>query len=436
MKLYLPSTNIKIVLITLLALLGIGSVVYNQYLVRQILEQEKIAVELWAKALEFSSLPVHQQSSTKLLGAIRQLNQIEAVPDSVIKMLQEAEATRTSVDFVTDEIILKNARINKVPALVLTEEDEIAGQTPGLNPEKITPEFIEDFKTINPPIEIRFGDQNKMITQYVYYGESDTVRLLRIFPFLQILLLGLLLGIGYTTYRSITRSEQSNLWVGMAKEAAHQLGTPISSLFGWIQLLKDQFSEEKEVTQIAREIENDVERLQRVAERFGKIGSAPELQPTSIKPILEQIVNYMERRLPRIGKKVEVRRDLKADSIISINPELFQWAIENMVKNSMDAIRNESEEAFVSIKSREKDQQLIIDIEDSGSGISAASQNDIFKPGYSTKKRGWGLGLSLTRRIIEDYHRGQVFVLRSEVNKGTTMRIILDLHSDERKTKS
>ena len=152
MKLYLPSTNIKIVLITLLALLGIGSVIYNQYLVRQVLEQEKIAVELWAKALEFSSLPVHQQSSTKLLSALRLLNENEAVPDSVIKMIQEAEATRTSVDFVTDEIILKNARINKVPALVLTEDDEIAGQTPGLEPDKITPTFIEDFKTINPPI--------------------------------------------------------------------------------------------------------------------------------------------------------------------------------------------------------------------------------------------------------------------------------------------
>jgi signal transduction histidine kinase len=431
MRLYLPSTNIKIILITLLVLLGAGSVIYNQYLVRQLLEQEKIAVELWAKALEFSSLPVHQQSSTKLMGAIRLLNQNDAVPDSVIKMIQEGEATRTSVDFVTDEIILKNARINKVPALVLTENDEVAGQTPGLDPEEITPEYIQDLKAINPPIEIRFGDENRMITQYVYYGESDTVRLLRIFPFLQIVLLGLLLGIGYTTYRSITRSEQSNLWVGMAKEAAHQLGTPISSLFGWIQLMKDQFSDNKEATKIAREIENDVERLQRVAERFGKIGSEPELQPTSIKPILEQIVNYMERRLPRIGKKVEVRRNLKADSVININPELFQWAIENMVKNSMDAIRNESVEAYVSISSWEKDRQLIIDIEDSGSGITASKQNDIFKPGYSTKKRGWGLGLSLTRRIIEDYHKGQVFVLRSEANKGTTMRIVLNLYEEQ-----
>ncbi len=431
MELFARSTNIKIVLIALLATLGFGSVLYNQYLVKEVLEQEKQSVELWAKALEYSSLPVHQQNSTKLLSAIDLLEGLEAVPDSVIRLIQEAEASQTSVDFVTDEIILKNARINKVPALVLTENDEVAGQTPGINPEDITDEFIQEFKSINPPIEISFGDENRMITQYVYYGESDTVQLLRLFPFIQILLLGLLLGIGYTTYRSITRSEQSNLWVGMAKEAAHQLGTPISSLFGWIQLLRDDYVKDENASRIAKEIESDVERLQRVAERFGKIGSEPELHPTNIKPILDQIVNYMERRLPRIGKKVEVKRNLSAESIININPELFQWAIENIVKNSMDAIKDESDEAYVSITSTQVDDQLIIDIEDSGSGIPPSKQNDIFKPGYSTKKRGWGLGLSLTKRIIEEYHQGKVMVLKSAPNEGTTMRISLKVTSPQ-----
>lgn len=408
----------------LLGLLGIGSVIYNQYLVSEVLEQERKSIALWARGIEFTSQTEEQEATGKLLDAIAVLRDIDAVPDSVVRMIRDAENVKHSSDFVSKELIIDTLNTVQVPAIILDEDDNLVGWK-ALDPVNIDDDLIRDFKTLNDPIEISINDGE--IIQYVYYGESDTVLLLRFFPYLQNLLLALLLGIGYTTYKSIIRSEQSNLWVGMAKEAAHQLGTPISSLFGWVQLLKDEYRYEESASNIAKEIENDIERLQRVAERFGKIGSEPELEPAKIQPMLEQVVNYMERRLPRIGKKVEVRRSLNATSIVNLNSELFQWAIENMVKNSMDAIKDESQEAYVSISSWEEEGKVLIDVEDSGSGIPLANVKNVFKPGFSTKKRGWGLGLSLTKRIIEEYHNGHILILRSELNEGTTMRITLDV---------
>lgn len=211
----------------------------------------------------------------------------------------------------------------------------------------------------------------------------------------------------------------------MAKEAAHQLGTPISSLFGWIELFKDDYEKDENANKLIKEIENDVLRLKGVAERFGKIGSAPELVPMEIEPILDDVTGYLERRLPQFGKAVDVQKSLKATGKVAINPELFQWAVENLVKNAMDAIKKSSTTAAIGIYSTENDEAVIIDITDTGSGIDSKNTKNVFRPGFSTKKRGWGLGLSLTKRIIEDYHNGRVFVEQSEIGKGTTMRIIL-----------
>jgi signal transduction histidine kinase len=213
----------------------------------------------------------------------------------------------------------------------------------------------------------------------------------------------------------------------MTKEAAHQLGTPLSSLYGWIQLLKETNSEDDETLSIVYEIENDVDRIKNVTERFNKIGSEPELKSVRIDPIVEQVVDYMVRRLPQLGKKVDVRKSIQTDAKVRLNPELFQWAIENLIKNSMDAIKVKENHSFISISVFENGSSLIIDVEDSGAGIDKKYLNEIFKPGYSTKKRGWGLGLSLTRRIIEDYHDGKIFVLQTEKDKGTTIRISLPL---------
>jgi signal transduction histidine kinase len=433
MKLFVRSNKIKLVLVFLLIFLGIGSVVYNQYLVSKILEQERASVELWTRGIEFNSQPVNEQATTMLLQAISILRGIEEVPDSVITLIEEADATRSSNDFVSNEIILQDRF--RIPTILIDSSDVILASrnidSLRLETPESRQELVRELKSLNTPVNFVYGDEKRQITQFVYYGESPTVQMLRYFPYIQILLLGLLLGIGYTTYRSITRSEQSNLWVGMAKEAAHQLGTPISSLYGWLQLLKDEYRYEETAVNIANEIEKDIQRLRGVAERFGKIGSEPELKKLDIGLILEQVVVYMERRLPRLGKAIEVRKNLQAEALIQANPELLQWAIENLVKNAMDSLRGQEQDSYISITSKVQEGEVIIDIEDSGSGIDIKNVKNIFKPGFSTKKRGWGLGLSLTKRIIEEYHKGSVFVLRSELDEGTTMRITLKIQKND-----
>jgi signal transduction histidine kinase len=213
----------------------------------------------------------------------------------------------------------------------------------------------------------------------------------------------------------------------MAKEAAHQLGTPISSLFGWIALYKEDHKVDEEALKLITEIENDVQRLKGVAERFGKIGSSPELIPMSIAPVMDEVTAYMERRLPQLGRAASVDKKLVATGNVALNPELFQWAVENLVKNAMDAVKSKDKPAHIKIRSSEKEGQVIIDIIDNGCGIESKNFKHVFRPGYSTKKRGWGLGLSLTKRIIEEYHKGKIFVQASEEGKGTTMRIMLPL---------
>ena len=448
MELFARSTGIKGALIALLIMVGAGSLIYNQYMVKKILRQERISVELWAKAIEFNARPIHQQGNTRLLLLANELQQREGFPDSLVNELLEVENIRSSSDFVTDELILNEDRNFEIPAVVVDENDKpLEYMYPSMlenGESEVTVEYgfknvpsnkvdtpekraalVAKLKEENPSIQIVLGNDNQRINQYVYYGESRTVQVLRYFPYIQFGIVSLLLGIGYTTYQSLKRTEQSNLWVGMAKEAAHQLGTPISSLFGWIHLFKDEYETDEHAMQMIGEIEKDVERLSGVAERFGKIGSTPELTTMSIEPVLNGVINYLERRLPQLGKAVDVQKDLKAIAEVKLNPELFQWAVENLVKNAMDALKSVESKPFISIRSIETDTHVIIDIKDSGIGIDPKHQKNVFRPGYSTKKRGWGLGLSLTKRIVEEYHDGKVFVHQSEPDKGTTMRISL-----------
>ncbi|MEX1062450.1 MAG: HAMP domain-containing sensor histidine kinase [Balneolaceae bacterium] len=421
MQLFLPANRIKIILVTLLIVLGTGSYMYNQYLIEKIREQESSSVELWAKAIEFNSQPVHDRVSSNLSGAVRILSGITQVPDSVLYMIEEAELTQSTFDFVTENLVIGDQF--QVPSIVVDENEEILFAK-FVEDDKLGPALVRQFAALHDPVRIVIGDGPMQQTQYVYYGESQTIQYLRYFPYFQFGLLALLLGIGYTTYNSITRSEQSNLWVGMAKEAAHQLGTPISSLYGWIQLLRDKKPDDKMEESIVGEIENDIHRLQRVAERFNKIGSEPELTEMSLEPIVDQVIDYMENRLPRLEKRVTVKKSVKTDAKVQLNGELFHWALENLIKNSMDAIRENSDGSFLAINVNQLEDEVRIDIIDSGSGIDRRYLNEVFKPGFSTKKRGWGLGLSLTRRIIEDYHKGRIDVLHSDPT-GTTMRVTL-----------
>lgn len=428
MKFTLTSNRINIFLLVLLVLLGMGSIAYNQYLVDRIVEKERSSVELWARATEYTGNPANEEASRKLLDAATQLRQNPAVPDSIVTMIESAEADRTSKNFVVEEIILKDRY--KIPTIIVGQDGNIliSNHISGTLDKKL----VEEFGAINPPIEIQLGSQANAQKQYVYYGESPTVRYLRFFPYIQLSLLALLLGVAFLGYRTINKSEQSNILVGMTKEAAHQLGTPLSSMYGWIGLLREERGDDTFVKEVAAELENDVTRLRGVAERFNKIGSEPELKDRLLLPHIEAVMNYMERRLPKRGRNIEIKREIDTGVRAKINPELFEWALENILKNSMNAIKSTKKGAFVSVKMRRVENNLQIDIEDSGRGIEKKFYEEIFKPGYSTKKRGWGLGLSLTRRIIEDYHDGKIFVLRSEIGKGTTIRMVLKLDPEDK----
>lgn len=432
MKYLFTSNRINIVLIALLIFLGIGSFAYNQYLVNRILEQERLSVELWARAIEYTGRPVHEEVSRKLLTAISELQKYSAVPDSIIRMLEDAEADRASQNFVVSELIIKDRF--KIPSIIVDERGEIIFSR-NIRKGNLDQDLLEKFKQMNPPIEIVFGDEQYSQKQFIYYGESPTVRMLRYFPYIQFSLLALLLGTAYVSYRTITKSDQSNLWVGMTKEAAHQLGTPLSSLYGWVELLREEKNDEF-TQKICDELEKDITRLRGVAERFNKIGSKPELKSYRVGPLLDQVIDYMEQRLPQLGKNVEVKRSYDSNLRVKVNTELFQWAVENLVKNAMDAIKTAGDRAYVSVKTQPIENELIIDIEDSGVGIEKKFHQEIFKPGYSTKNRGWGLGLSLTKRIIENYHKGKIFVLRSEPNKGSTIRVVLKLDTKEKEKTS
>lgn len=430
MKISLTSNRINIVLICLLILLGMGSYAYNQYVIEQMVEQERSSVELYAKAIEYTSNPVQEEINRNLLKAIDMLKSNSTVSDSVIMMLERVESDKTTQTFVTTQILFNKER-NNVPTIMLDERGEIIHwENLDVEPDQ---EMVTAFSRMHLPIEIKLGNDEYSQLQYVYYGESPTIRLLRYFPYIQLTLLAILLGVAYISFRTITRSEQSNLWVGMTREAAHQLGTPLSSLYGWIELLKEERSDDEFTQNICKELESDISRLRGVAERFNKIGSEPELKKMKVEKILDPVIDYMEHRLPQLGKNVDVKRSVQTSAQVNVNPELFQWAVENIIKNAMDAIHSSQNDAYVSVKIHQIEEELIIDVRDSGSGIDKKYHDEVFKPGYSTKKRGWGLGLSLTRRIIEDYHKGKVFVLKSEPGEGTTIRIVLETIEDEKK---
>lgn len=424
MKIFPASGRIKMILVVLLILLAGASYMNNQVLINKIMEQERASVELWAKAFQHNVDPIHDEVSRKLSGVVAQLERYPELPDSLGRLIREAEATKATYNFVMTEII-QPEDLFEIPVIVVDEEGFVSA-TRYIDTERADyARLISSFGALHEPIPITLTDRDRSIHLLVYYGESAMIQYLRYFPFLQFGILALLIGVGYITYKSITRSEQSNLWVGMTKEAAHQLGTPLSSMYGWIQLLRDRNQEDEQNLSILFEIENDVTRLKGIAERFNKIGSQPELKRVPLEPIIDEVLGYMERRLPTLGSSVEVDKSVDGSLKAMINPELFQWAVENLIKNSMDAMKGVSGEARISIRAVKEGRQLIVDVEDSGSGIDRKFLRDIFKPGFSTKKRGWGLGLSLTRRIIEEYHNGKVFVLSSELNRGTIIRIIL-----------
>jgi signal transduction histidine kinase len=275
---------------------------------------------------------------------------------------------------------------------------------------------LKEFKAAHPPV-ILVLNNNPYVADKYYYGDSKLLKQVRYFPIIQLLIVALYIFITFYAISVRNKSTQNQVWAGMAKETAHQLGTPISSLEGWVEMLKEKETH----SSISAEMEKDVNRLKLISDRFGKIGSAPKLEEKDITEQVEKMVAYIKRRST---DKVNFTVDKPEHKVIAnISEPLFDWVIENLLKNALDAINGKG---LINIKIKQRPGQAIIDITDSGKGISKQNIGKVFKPGFTTKKRGWGLGLSLAKRIIEQYHKGQLYVKSSEPGKGTTFRIVLN----------
>ncbi len=315
--------------------------------------------------------------------------------------------------------------------LILADTDGNPSSWKGINvPEKDrSPEALKEVRKIlqamkreNEPVPITYNSQ---VLSYLYYGDSTLITRLRYLPYLTFSGLGILMFAAFWGFSSIKRSEQRFIWVGMAKETAHQLGTPISSLLGWLEILKSRKNSAAELKKIFTDMESDVRRLEKVAARFSQIGSEANLEPQDIHVALREVANYFRRRLPQSGKQITLQENFSKTRMVPINKELFEWAIENLLKNSIDAVKGKNGVIEITTGVIPNSKKIYIDIRDNGVGIPAKRRRDVFKAGYSTKKRGWGLGLNFAQRIIEDYHGGKLMIKETHLGKGTTMRIIL-----------
>ena len=271
---------------------------------------------------------------------------------------------------------------------------------------------LEIMRNENDPLQIEFMNTGKAI---IFYRTSDLVEQMRYYPIIQFFVVALFILIGYLLFSYARRSEQNQVWAGMAKETAHQLGTPLSSLMGWIELMKMQ----DEPFVGTEEMEKDIERLQVVTDRFSKIGSVPVLEPTDICPVIRDTMDYLQKRFSKFDFEINLPEN---ELIIPLIPSLFRWVLENLTKNAIDAMGDHGKITLDLINDSD---HIHIDLSDTGKGIPKSQIKQVFNPGFTSKKRGWGLGLSLAKRIIEDYHKGKIFVKSSVVGQGTTFRITL-----------
>jgi two-component system, sporulation sensor kinase D len=334
------------------------------------------------------------------------------------KMVLWADAMETvnNADLDTDITFPKNILIdstNNIP-IINTDKDGNVLRTANIEEEVLkdsvlAKKYIENFKAVNTPIILNIaGDR-----QYVYYGNSVLLNVLKYYPLALGLIIVLFGGVVYNFYRATKAGAQNRLWAGMAKETAHQIGTPLSSLLGWIEIMRVDNVDETTVA----EVEKDVMRLQTIAERFSKIGSEPALEERDIVAETEKSFQYLKSRF---SSQVEFTFTAPNHPVpVYLNPELHSWTIENLVKNAIDAMRGKGR---LQVAIEERDKFVKIKVTDSGKGIPKTQFKKVFEPGFTTKKRGWGLGLSLTRRIVEEYHKGRIKVLSSEIGKGTTMQ--------------
>lgn len=392
MEFYQDNANLKWIILGVSIVISASSIYYTDILVDQLKERERNQVRLFAKALEYTS----------------------------------NDAT-SNILFFTEEIIYKN---NSIPTMLLDEQGKILNYTnvtvdASWSAERKDRELktvLEEMKKTFPPIPIVLRDPNtqeEFGKQFVYYKNSFLLTQLIAYPYIQLSVIAIFAFISYLAFNYSKEAEQNRVWVGLAKETAHQLGTPLSSLMAWVEVLRDdpQLREKG----IVDELDKDIVKLKVVTERFSSIGSTPVLKEENVHQLISKVVSYLQ---PRVSTKIAFEVYALSKSIQAmVHAPLFEWVIENLCKNSVDAMGSTG---TISIKIlRGNERKVFIDISDTGKGMPKSVIPNVFRPGYTTKRRGWGLGLALAKRIIEVYHRGRIFVKHSEENQGTTFRIVL-----------
>jgi signal transduction histidine kinase len=402
------SANIKIGLLAASVLVVIGILIYNNSLVGELQVREQRVAQLLASALKYFQ-------NTDDFDATLYQDVVDYVRNSGVPMIITDRDDVPSFDPATYKMFNINITFDstqtKTERLAFLRR-ELSRMDRAYKPERIS---YTDPKT---------GAQS--VTNYIHYGDSAILAEIARMPFIQLLLAAVVIMIGYLSFSYLKRSEQSNIWVGMSRETAHQLGTPLSSLLGWTEMLRLNATEPNEVVNISDEISKDIERLNRIATRFSKIGSKPDLKEQNVVAVVSGVMGYLEDRMPRLGNAIAFSLDTTEDEIpVAINRELFEWVLENLIKNATEAIETQQGSIAIKIDASEKSDGVTIDVTDTGKGMDARRRKDVFRPGFSTKARGWGLGLTLAKRIVEEYHHGKLFVKDSAPGKGTTFRIRL-----------
>ncbi|MBP7821713.1 MAG: HAMP domain-containing histidine kinase [Saprospiraceae bacterium] len=373
--------------------------------------QWKLALALSGLLIVVVSLIYSNYVTTKLAAE-------EAKRVNLFLMAYEGLLDETNTDVadlsLNTEVIKSNTTI---PVILVNDEGYIEGRNFG---EKLD----NDSTFLKKEIALIKKEGKAPIKSFhslIYYKDSNLLRLLKYYPFFQLFLVASFIGLGYIGLSTSRKAEQNRVWVGMAKETAHQLGTPISGIVAWIEHLQDLKDDDEHVNDILKELRHDVSRLELIADRFSKIGSTPVLEKTNIYLHLDNIKNYMSKRAPR-KVTFDFPSNVTDELIVNLNPPLFNWVLENLLRNALDALEGKG---LISASVYTEDNFTCIDISDTGKGIPASKYKTVFQPGFTTKKRGWGLGLSLAKRIIEEYHNGKIFVKKSNPTEGTTFTIKL-----------
>ncbi len=379
-NIYEKKTRWKFLLFLAAILIGFLSLTYTNWLVKQLSAQEKEKVELWAEAVRQLTSSASDDVNLNFVFSVIENN------NTVPVILTDSSGTIVSYrNLDTTKVERKNYLSNQ----------------------------LKSMKEQNDSIIIDLGDGDK---NFIYYSDSTVLTMLMYFPYVQLGVIILFILVSYFAFSYSRKAEQNKVWIGLSKETAHQLGTPTSSLNAWVELLKQDVNR----ASIVDELEKDAKRLEKITERFSKIGSKPVLIPINLIQTLQNSVNYLKNRS---SHKISIVIDNPPHEIeIPLNESLFEWVIENLCKNAIDAMEGEG---TITIRVQDNTQIVYIDVVDTGKGIPKSKHKTIFKPGYTTKQRGWGLGLSLSKRIVETYHEGKIFVLSSEPEKGTTFRIVM-----------